>query len=160
MEREKFLSAVYLILKNEQGEILLQRRTNTNLWENYLGLPAGHVDKGENVCQAIIREAKEELDIEISMEDLIDVFMVNRKNKSLDPYFDVYFEVSKYKGQIKINEPDKCKELIWCNPEKLPDDMIDFEKEAIENNKEGIKFSVTYADNEKKLKRTKQKCIQ
>lgn len=155
MEREKFLSAVYLILKNEQGEILLQRRTNTNLWENYLGLPAGHVDKGENVCQAIIREAKEELDIEISMEDLIDVFMVNRKNKSLDPYFDVYFEVSKYKGQIKINEPDKCSELIWCNPKKLPDDMIDFEKEAIENNKEGIKFSVTYADNEKRLKRTK-----
>ena len=29
--------------------------------------------------------------------------------------------------------------------------MIDFEKEAIINNKNGIKFSVTYADNEKKL---------
>ena len=29
--------------------------------------------------------------------------------------------------------------------------MIDFEKEAIDNNYKGIKFSVTYTDNEKKL---------
>lgn len=29
--------------------------------------------------------------------------------------------------------------------------MIDFEKEAIINNQKGIKFSVIYVDNEKKL---------
>jgi hypothetical protein len=29
--------------------------------------------------------------------------------------------------------------------------MIEFEKEAMENNAKGIKFSVTCADNEKKL---------
>ena len=29
--------------------------------------------------------------------------------------------------------------------------MIDFEKKALLNNQKGIKFSVTYADNEKKL---------
>ena len=33
--------------------------------------------------------------------------------------------------------------------------MIDYEKEAIENNLNGIKFSVTYADNEKKLVKVK-----
>ena len=40
---------------------------------------------------------------------------------------------------------------MWCNSSNLPDDMIDFEKEAMEKNVNGIKFSVTYADNEKKL---------
>lgn len=65
-------------------------------------------------------------------------------------------KVSKYLGEIKINEPEKCSELIWCSPTKLPADMIDFEKDAMENNAKGIKFSVTYADNEKKLIKTIQ----
>lgn len=154
MEREKFLSSIYLIIKNKNGEILLQRRQGTKLWPGYLALPAGHIDEGENAYEAVLREAREELGVTISIEDIIDVFVVNRKNKSLPPYYDVYFEISKYIGQIRINEPEKCSELVWCNPTNLPDDMIDFEKEAMENNAKGIKFSVTYADNEKKLVRT------
>ena len=154
MEREKFLSSIYLIIKNENGEILLQRRQGTKLWPGYLALPAGHIDEGENAYEAVVREAREELGITISIEDIIDTFVVNRKNKSLPPYYDVYFEVSKYLGEIRINEPEKCSELVWCSPDKLPNDMIDFEKEAMENNANGIKFSVTYADNEKKLVRT------
>ena len=149
--REQFLSSIYLIIKNENGEVLLQRRQGTKLWPGYLALPAGHSDEGENAYEAAIREAREELGIEIQVEDIVDTFVVNRKNNSLPPYYDVYFEISKYIGDIKINEPEKCSELVWCNPTNLPDDMIDFEKTAIENNTNGIKFSVTYADNEKKL---------
>lgn len=155
-EREKFLSSIYLIIKNENGEALLQRRQGTKLWPGYLALPAGHIDEGENAYEAAIREAREELGIEIATNDIVDTFVANRKNKSLPPYYDVYFEISKYVGKIKIAEPEKCSELVWCSPFNLPDDMIDFEKEAMENNANGIKFSVTYADNEKKLIKTKK----
>lgn len=155
MEREKFLSAVYLIIKNEKNEILLQRRQGTKLWPGFLALPAGHIDEGENAYEAAIREAKEELGIIISKENIIDSFVVNRRNKSLMPYFDVYFEINNYTGIIKINEPEKCSELVWCEINNLPDDMIDFEIEAIKNNQLGIKFSVIDVDNEKKLIRKK-----
>lgn len=155
-EREKFLSSIYLIIKNENGEVLLQGRQGTKLWPGYLALPAGHIAEGENAYEAAIREAREELGIEISAQDIVDTFVANRKNKSLPPYYDVYFEVSKYVGEIRIAEPEKCSELVWCSPFNLPDDMIDFEKEAMENNANGIKFSVTYADNEKKLIKTKK----
>ena len=142
MEREQFLSSIYLIIKNDRGDILLQRRQGTKLWCGFLALPAGHLDKGENAFDAAIREAKEELDIEITMNDIVDTFVVNRRNKSLQPYYDVYFEIKNYKREIKINEPNKCSELIWCDINNLPKDMIDFEKEAIKNNLKGIKFSV------------------
>ncbi len=155
MEREKFLSSIYLIIKNENGEILLQRRQGTKLWPGFLALPAGHIDVCENAYEAAIREAKEELDIDIRIEDIVDTFVVNRKNKSLSPYYDVYFELSRYFGEIKINEPNKCSELVWSSIDNLPIDMIDFEKEAIEKNIKGIKFSCTYADNEVKLVRKK-----
>ena len=155
MEREKFLSSIYLIIKNENDEILLQRRQGTKLWPGFLALPAGHIDEGENAYEAAIREAKEELDIDISIEDIVDTFVVNRKNNSLSSYYDVYFELGSYCGEIKIKEPEKCSELVWSNIDNLPEDMIDFEKEAIDKNREGIKFSCTYADNEVSLVRKK-----
>lgn len=155
MERERFLSSIYLIIKNEEGKVLLQRRQGTNLWPGFLALPAGHIDKGENTYEAAIREAKEELGIDISQNDIIDTFVVNRRNKSLPPYYDVYFEVKDYQGIIQIMEPEKCSELIWGDINQLPEDMIDFEKEALINNQKGIKFSISYADNEKKLVKNK-----
>ena len=146
-DREKFLSSIYLIIKNDEGKILLQRREGTKLWLGYLALPAGHIDVGENAYDALIREAKEELDIDISIDNIIDTFVVNRRNKSLLPYYDIYFEIGKYNGTIKINEPNKCSELVWADLDKLPNDMIDFEKVAIYNNLNGIKFSVIDVDN-------------
>ncbi len=151
MGKEKFFSAIYLIIKNKDGKILLQRRQGTKLWPGFLALPAGHVDEGENVYDAAIREAREELSIVITKDDIVDSFVVNRRNKSLASYFDVYFEISSYKGQIKINEPEKCSELKWCDINKLPDDMIDYEIDAIKNRQNNIMFSTFDADNEKTL---------
>ena len=149
MNREMFLSSVYLIIKNNKNEILFQRRQGTKLWPGFLALPAGHIDEGENVYDALVREAKEELNITISIENIIDTFVVNRRNKSIPPYYDVYFEIDSYIGDIIINEPEKCSELKWIKVEDLPDDVIDFEKVALLNNKKGIKFSTIDVDNEK-----------
>ena len=151
MGKEKFLASIYLIIKNNEGKILLQRRQGTKLWPGFLALPAGHVDEGENVYDAAIREAREELSITITKQDIIDSFVVNRRNKSLSPYFDVYFEISSYKGQIKINEPEKCSELKWVDINNLPNDMIDFEIDAIRNRQRNIMFSTIDTDNEKTL---------
>lgn len=35
MEREKFLSAIYIIIRNDDGKILLQRRQGTKLWPGF-----------------------------------------------------------------------------------------------------------------------------
>ena len=151
MGKENFLASIYLIIKNNEGKILLQRRQGTKLWPGFLALPAGHVDEGENVYDAAIREAREELSITITKQDIIDSFVVNRRNKSLSPYFDVYFEISSYKGKIKINEPEKCSELKWVDINNLPNDMIDFEIDAIRNRQRNIMFSTIDTDNEKTL---------
>lgn len=151
MEREKFLSAVYLIIKNEKNEVLFQRRSGTKLWNGFLGLPAGHIDIHENAYDALIREAKEELGITIKKDDIGSTFVVSRINKSLPPYYDVYFEIKKYEGTIRINEKEKCLELKWLDIDNLPNDVIDFEIDALEKYKKKIPFSVIYTDNEKKV---------
>jgi len=139
MEREKFLSSVYMIIRKE-NKILLQRRTGTRLYCGFLALPAGHIDQGENVYETLTREAKEELDICITKSDIFDTFVVQRRSKIHGPYYDVYFDIKSYVGDIKINEPNKCSELVWCEEENLPKDMIKFEREAIAMYKKGQKF--------------------
>ena len=77
------------------------------------------------------------------MEKILIVILEARDIKSCEVH------ISNYKGNIKINEPNKCKELVWCDINNLPEDMIDFEVEAIKNNQKKIKFSVIDVDNEK-----------
>ena len=75
-DREKFLCAIYILIRNDKNEVLLQRRQGTKLWPGFLALPAGHVDEGENVYEAFVREAKEELGIEVSKNDIINTFVI------------------------------------------------------------------------------------
>ena len=157
MERESFLSSIYLIIKNEEGQILLQRRRGSKLWSGFLALPAGHIDKGENVYEAAIREANEELGITFSVNDIVDTFVVMRRNTTLPSYYDVYFEIKNYSGVISIMEPEKCSQLVWNSLNELPDDMIDFEKEAILKNRDGCKFSTIDIDSEKSMKLEKSR---
>lgn len=147
MGRENFLSAIYMLFIKD-GKVLVQRRQGTKLWNGYLALPAGHIDSGENVYETLVKEAKEELSIDITINDIEDTFVVNRKNKVLPPYFDVYFVIKNYEGIIRIAEPEKCKELIYVDMNNLPSDMIDYEVKAIKNYLNGIKFSVFNEEND------------
>ncbi|MBR5658953.1 MAG: NUDIX domain-containing protein [Lachnospiraceae bacterium] len=55
---------------NEKGEVLLQRRGNTNKW----GFPGGAIEIGETPQMAAIREAKEETGLDVEVGKIIGVF--------------------------------------------------------------------------------------
>ena len=135
--KEMFKSAVHMIIVDNDNKILLQKRKGSKLWPGYYALPAGHIDEGENQYDALVREAKEELDIEINPKDIINSYVVVRRNyfeidgKKLEPYIDYYFEISKYKGIPKIVELNKCEELIWSNIDDLPEPFINYEGEFL-----------------------------
>ena len=126
-----------LIMDN--NKVLLQKRKGSKLWPGYYALPAGHINEGENQYDALIREAKEELDIEIDLKNIINSYVVLRRNffeidgKKLEPYIDYYFEISKYKGTPKIVEFNKCEELIWSSIEELPEPFINYEGDFLAN---------------------------
>ena len=69
-ERNKAVPAVYLILERDDGCILLMRRCNTGYQDGNYNLPSGHVEDGELPKAAMVREAKEEIGIDVAQEDL------------------------------------------------------------------------------------------
>lgn len=133
-----FKSAVHIILIND-NKILLQKRKGSKLWPGYYALPAGHIDEGETQYDALVREAKEELEIEINPNDIINNYVVLRRNffeidgKILEPYIDYYFEIKKYNGVPKIIEEDKCDELLWADVNNLPEPFINYEGVFLED---------------------------
>jgi len=133
-----FKSAIHIILIND-NKILLQKRKGSKLWPGFYALPAGHIDKGETQYDALVREAKEELGIEINTRDIINDYIVLRRNffeidgKILEPYIDYYFEIKKYKGTPKIMEKDKCDELLWVDVDNLPEPFINYEGAFLED---------------------------
>ena len=138
-ERMKLPVSAQLFLINED-KILLLRRYNTGYEDGNYSVVAGHIDGNESVANAMIREAKEEANIIISKEDLETVHVMHRK-KIRGEYIDYFFFCNKWNGEIKNVEPHKCDDLRWFNINKLPDNMVEYIRVAIEHYKNNIKFS-------------------
>ncbi len=134
--RYKALSAIFpLILRTEITctQILLHRRQNTGYEDGKWDIAgSGHVDEGETARMAVVRECKEEIGIDVNIEDLIFVHLSHRFLKDRT-YYDLYFVVNTYSGIPSIMEPNKCSELRWFNIDNLPIDIIECRKQDIKN---------------------------
>ena len=69
-------------------------------------MPGGHLDEGETWEEAGIREAKEELDVDIKLEELF----VEEYNEDLDKEERFYF-ASVEKGKIKKGSGEEYKNM-------------------------------------------------
>lgn len=138
-ERYQSKVVVFLILTrniNGKEEILLQKRCNTGYMDGkYDCACSGHLEKGESLSMAIVREAKEEIGIDVNEKDLKFVAIIHPYK---DDYINVFFTTNTYKGIPKIMEPNKCDDLQWFDIEKLPDNTIERIKNVIKNIKKGI----------------------
>ena len=135
-ERFKTLSAVMLLLTriNEQGqeEVLLQKRKNTGWMDGYWDFSAsGHVENNESMKMATIREAKEELGIDVKIQDLEFMAMLHQKTPSTEQiYYNGHFKATNWKGELKVNEPNKCEEIKWFAWDNLPENFINLRRQA------------------------------
>ena len=143
-DRYTLRCAVFLILtKVENGKeyILLQKRYNTGLLDGKFDVScSGHLEKGETVTQAMIRETREELGIGIEPSDLKYSSVMHSKFSEVE-YIFVIFSSNKFKGNVSIMEPDKCNELRWFDINNLPDNLPDTRKIMIENYKNNNLYS-------------------
>lgn len=114
------------IIENQKGEILLQRRVDDNNW----GLPGGCQEINETFEETIIREVKEETNLNVSEEELkvIDVVSGPRRRYTY-PNGDtvisntVLYHITKFSGKITWDE--ESKELKYFSLNNLPDNQHD-----------------------------------
>lgn len=117
------------------------RRQNTGFADGLWSLPAGHVEKGESVKTAMIREAKEEINIDVLDKNLKLKHILHRKS-NINTYIDFFFLCTKWQGEPINNEPQKCSDIKWFDIEQLPTDIIQYIKEIILKKENGEILSI------------------
>ncbi len=132
--------SVHLLLIKE-NKILLMRRKDTGFADGFYSMPAGKLEPKESVENAIIREVKEEINIDIKNETLKTIQVMNRNGIDRER-IDYFFTVDRWNGEIKNNEPNKCDDLKWFDLDYLPENIIPYIKEAIINYNKKINFSL------------------
>ncbi len=115
-ERFKIRVGVYAILEKD-GKLLFSQYAD-GIFKGEYNFPAGHVDGNETLKEAMCRELKEELGIDVKESDLLHLHTSHR-NGTVE-YIDVYFKVTKWEGTPENKEPDKCSDLRWKSFQETP----------------------------------------
>ena len=128
--------AVYAFIIDDKGNILLQKRSkNKKLWPNMWDVTVGgHVDAGEFGRQALIREVKEELGIEIKDDDvkyLIGSTSINEQGDIINKNYNECYLITKNIdiSDIKIQKEEVSEVRYFSKDELL---------KRISNNYEGL----------------------
>ena len=118
-----------IIIRNNNGQILLQERTDRNKW----GLPGGCQELGEDLKETAIREAYEETGIKLNLKDikLIDTLSGNARKNSYPNGDIVYNNTSLYLANISIDDEtnlkgdSETKRLKFFDINNIPNNIMD-----------------------------------
>ena len=131
--RTSFVIVVHTLVFNAAGELLLLRRANTGFMDGRYAVPGGHRQAGEEVVAAAIRECREEALVEIAgIEPLVVM--------PYDGGVDFVFEATRWSGTPGIGERDKCDDLVFAPPDRLPTPTVAFVAAALECRAQGVWF--------------------
>ena len=118
-----------IIIRNEEGQILLQERTDRNKW----GLPGGCQDLGEDLRHTAVREAYEETGIKLDPNEieLIDTLSGESRKNSYPNGDIVYNNTSLYLAEVSLSNEStlkgdsETKRLRFFNPNEVPENLMD-----------------------------------
>ncbi|MEX2225096.1 MAG: NUDIX domain-containing protein [Dehalococcoidia bacterium] len=122
--------AVHVVLVRD-GEVLLLLRANTGYEDGSYSVIAGHVEPGEQIIDAAVREAREEAGIELDADALRIGGVMHRRAE--DERIDYFVTAARWRGDLRNAEPEKCGELRWCARTALPPNTVAYVRRAIEN---------------------------
>jgi ADP-ribose pyrophosphatase YjhB (NUDIX family) len=125
--------SVAAVVRDEQGWILLQRRSDNGRW----GLPGGSVEIGESVAEAIRREVVEETGFRVEVRRLVGVYsepalqVVRYAGGSVVHYISTLFECRIVGGAPATSA--ETLEVAFFSPQALPESLLPMHRIRIED---------------------------
>jgi 8-oxo-dGTP diphosphatase len=136
--RFQVVPAAYVFLRRTTGgveQLLLQLREGTGYMDgHWAAAAAGHVEAGESVLDAAVREAGEELGITIDPADLVSLCAMHRTvapHGPIDERVDFFFECRRWHGTPRTQEADKSADLRWFPLDALPEPVVPHEHQVM-----------------------------
>lgn len=103
------------IIKNDNGEILIVKRhpkskTDPEMWE----LPGGKVEMGEHFADALVREIKEETNLDVNVGDFAEAIQNDYQHKRTVQLMMYLTDIT---GEVKISEEHT--DWMWADLKKI-----------------------------------------
>ena len=140
---------ISVLIYNDQHDILIQKRSaNKRSYPNRWALLHGHVEEGETVEVAAVRECKEELGIEVEMSELHPFTTIENSETHATYYF--YVRFNKNEAEF-ILQKEELSQVKWCSINDVID-MIKKHGETIVYKEDKIELFQSF---QKKLEQLK-----
>ncbi|MCI6846343.1 MAG: 8-oxo-dGTP diphosphatase [Erysipelotrichaceae bacterium] len=110
-----------MCLVYKDNKILVQERTKSD-WPG-ITLPGGHVEKGENFYDAIIREVKEETGLTL-LKPVLCGIEEYKQTKDEDRYVILFYKCNEFEGELKSSDEG---EIYWLDRDKLDSVKLSFD---------------------------------
>ncbi len=114
-----------IIVENNEGELLLGKRINAFGEGNY-GVPGGRQEDGEDAMTCASRELKDETGL------IAQKLVLLGRVIDTDGFVHSIFHCTKYTGEPKNIETDKCEEWEWFKKNALPENILVAHKAGVE----------------------------
>lgn len=131
-----------MVILERDGLILLAERSGTGYADGLLNVPSGKVDPGESALDAAVREAREEVAVDLDPAALRTVHVMHFRNPQGHPRVGWFFAVSQWTGEPVNAEPHKCAGLSWHRPDDLPPTTVPYNALGITHYLKGEPFSL------------------
>jgi 8-oxo-dGTP diphosphatase len=117
-KKQAIKTSVVACIIDEEKRVLLTRRCIPPFCDQWV-MPGGKIDLGEGIIEALHREVREEVGIEIRVEGLIDVFEHLKVGSKNDHFVILYYRAAPLSVELRPNGAE-CTEAIWVHRDQLP----------------------------------------
>jgi 8-oxo-dGTP pyrophosphatase MutT (NUDIX family) len=115
----------YMLLERDGKLLMLRRSPGAAYAAGLLCPPSGHVDEGETVSDAAIREAAEETGVKLAPDLVRCVTVVHHRGPGGQARIGWFFAAAPgWDGDPVNQEPAKHSELAWIDPADPPEDLV------------------------------------
>jgi len=133
VERKFPKIGVGVMITNQSGQVLLGLRCSAH-GRGEWSFPGGHLEFGETIFAAAVREAKEETNLDIADLRVVSVSDELRYLVSEGKHYVVIgFKAGAYQGKLQLTEPDKWQEWSWFSLDNLPSPLFEGTEQIINN---------------------------
>lgn len=144
----KYHKEVALILLNNKGEILLQKRSSAKEIEpNKWSWHGGHVIAGETNIEAIIRETKEELGITLSKNSIKLLAELKRDKLPNRQYTTVYYSTCNLNANVFNIQRKELSEVKWFGFKEFKDMIYNNHPDMMFKNNENTNRIISALEN-------------
>ncbi|TGA91892.1 NUDIX domain-containing protein [Streptomyces sp. MZ04] len=130
-----------MVILERDGHLLLVERAGTGYDDGLLCLPSGKVDPGESAADAAVREAHEEVGVDLDPAALTPVHVMHFQNREGESRIGWFFAAADWEGEPFNAEPHKSAGIAWHRAEQLPENTVPYNALGVAHYLKGEPFS-------------------